>query len=202
VTANVAAMRFVSTHYRLLVIATTEANRASYRSESAAEEASDIAAGAESRAIEFGAQTQLVLRTPKDHPDVIHVRVAKNRRMVRGEFWLEIGRTHHSLRPYPDPSECPEQRAEAAEAEKRQNRAAVDRDAVALAAVLRGHHLGIGERALRGELRKAGHRWGIERLEAAKRLLEDGRDGLRLANRGDRKGAKWVLEATQGGRDE
>ena len=68
VEGNVAAMRSVSTVHRMLVAATSEANRASYRSEADAAQSNDLAAGAESRAIEFGAQTLLMLRTPRGIP--------------------------------------------------------------------------------------------------------------------------------------
>ena len=103
VEANVVAMRLVSTEHRLLVVATSEANRDSYRDEDAAERKNDLAAGAESRAIEFGAQTQLMLRTPKGHPDIIHFRVAKNRRAQRGEFWQRLDWERHTLASSPDP---------------------------------------------------------------------------------------------------
>jgi KaiC/GvpD/RAD55 family RecA-like ATPase len=159
----VAAIRDVSTQYSMLVIATSEANRASYRSDDAAREGNDLAAGAESRAIEYGAQTQVVLRTPRGHGDVIHVRVAKNRRADRGEFWLHLDHGSHSLAVCDDPDSCeaaPDPDPDAAQA-----------DAVALAEVLAAYPDGLGVRELRRDVRRAGHRWGHARLDAAVSLL-------------------------------
>jgi KaiC/GvpD/RAD55 family RecA-like ATPase len=182
ITANVSAMRFVSTHYRMLVVATTEANRASYRNEAAADETNDIAAGAESRAIEFAAQTQLVLRTPKGHPEVIHVRVAKNRRLAKGEFWLTLDRARHALRECPDPSDCPEERAELAEKGRRSVRRGVEADARTVMDVV-SRNPGLGDRELRAALRQAGHILGEVRFTAAVRVAEVGVDSRRLVDR-------------------
>jgi len=87
----------------MLVISTSEANRAAYRDLGQAQ--NDIAAGAESRAIEYSAQTQLVLRTPPGHPDVVHVKVAKNRRALRGELFLKLDGEFHELTQCTNPVE-------------------------------------------------------------------------------------------------
>lgn len=180
VEANVNAMRAVFAAHRMLVVATSEANRASYRTDDAADTTNDLAAGAESRAIEFGAQTQLMLRTPKGHPDVIHVRVAKNRRAFRGEFWLRLDLEHQSVAECPNPHADPAAAAEQQAARREGNRAAVQRDAEALAALLVRHPDGMGERELRATLKAAGHKWGIERLDAARLALSAGHKGVRL----------------------
>jgi hypothetical protein len=201
VEANVAAVRTVANRYRMLVSATCEANRNSYRSQTAADESNDLAAGAESRAVEFGAQTQLMLRTPKDHPDVIHVRVAKNRRARVGEFWLRIDRERHTLEPCPNP--CP--RDDGGEERSEKKRAAkvneVERDARLLLKVLSGRP-GIGSKEMRGVARAAGL-GGIERLSGALHLLEQGFAGHRLVDRGSgQPGAAkaWHLELVEGDR--
>lgn len=180
VEANVRAMRVIVAQHRMLVIATSEANRASYRNEDAADTSNDLAAGAESRAIEFGAQTQLVLRTPKDHPDVIHVRVAKNRRADRGEFWLRLDRDRHIVEECPDPNADPQALAERQEQRRAGVRAEVLRDAEALAALLVRHPDGLGKRELRAALKAAGHKWGVERLDAARVALRAGHKGVHL----------------------
>jgi hypothetical protein len=150
------------------------------KDEKAAQASNDLAAGAESRAIEFGAQTQLMLRTPKDHPDVIHVSIAKNRRARMGEFWLRLDRDRHAVTPCPNPSDDPSSDAEKREEQKASVRASVIRDAETLAAVLVRYPDGLGERQLRAALREAGHRWGVERLSAAKLALSRGHKGVRL----------------------
>jgi hypothetical protein len=55
----------VGTRYRMICIATTEMNRAAYRSVEAAEASNDMAAGKESGAIEFSARVMLSLRSVK-----------------------------------------------------------------------------------------------------------------------------------------
>jgi hypothetical protein len=197
VEANVAAMRAASTGHRMLVGATSEANRASYRNEQAAEHSNDLAAGAESRAIEFGAQTLLMLRTPKDRPDVVHVRIAKNRRAYVGEFWLKLDREAHTLTECPPPSEDPNTTAAKTEAKRRAAVADVERDAKAVAVVVRSNP-GIGERDLRAALRTAGHSWGRDRANAAKRRLAAGLGSERLVDRSEGgRACSWHVEASE-----
>ena len=181
VEANMRAIRVATTGHRLLSILTCEANRNAYRNEDAAESSDDMAAGAESRAIEFSAQTLLMLRTPKGHPDTVRVTVPKNRRgRARFEFFLHLDRIRHELtecaNPLADPNEI-----QSREDEKRAgNRAKVARDAMSLAAVVRLTPR-MGETELRAALRAAGHPWGVERLEAARKMLMGGLEGERLA---------------------
>ncbi len=187
VEGNVRAIRWAVSHHRLLVIATSEANRGSYRTDDAGETTNDLAAGAESRAIEFGAQTQLMLRTPKDHPDVIHVRVAKNRRADRGEFWLRLDRDRHGVSECPDPDADPATVHDRQEQRRAGVRAEVFRDAEALAALLVRHPHGLGKRELRAALKAAGNKWGVERLDAARHALGAGHKGVRLVEEPDDK---------------
>lgn len=180
VEANVRATRLAATTHRLLVVATSEANRASYRNDDAAKETNDLAAGAETRAIEFGAQTLLMLRTPKDEPDTIHVRIAKNRRAFVGEFWLRLDREKHRVTECDDPHADPDRVATRQQEQRRTVKASVLFDAEHLAGVLRCYPDGLGELALRAELRKQGFGWGVNRLAAAKAALAAGHKGCRL----------------------
>jgi KaiC/GvpD/RAD55 family RecA-like ATPase len=193
VEANMNAVRAASQKHRMLVIATSEANRASYRSEAATTDTNDLASGAESRSIEFGAQTLLILRTPKERPDTIHARIAKNRRGRPAEFWLQFDRDRHRLSGCASPDQDPRQRNERAERQRAANRAGVVRDAGTLLAIV-GSHPGIGARDLRARVAGSGHKWGRERLEAATQRAADGVEGQRLVNRGARKGALWYVE--------
>lgn len=192
VEANVRAMRGAATRLRLLVVASSEANRQSYRDDDAASKTNDLAAGAESRAVEFGAQTQLMLRTPKDHPNVIHVRVAKNRRADRGEFWLRLDRERHSVTECPDPTSDPAAEAARTEEERATVRAEVLRDAEALATLLVRHPDGLGVRELRGTLKAAGLKWGQPRLDAARSALRKGHKGVRLLEEDQGRGKPMV----------
>lgn len=196
---NVAAVRSVATAHRMLVVATSEANRSSYRTQAAAEEGNDLAAGAESRAIEFGAQTQLVLRTPKGHADVVHVRVAKNRRAFVGEFWLKLDRERHTVEECENPCDGPVSTDDREQAKRSTAQAAVTRDARVLCELVRANP-GIGERQLRARLSAAGHPWGRDRLDAAQALLENGHGGWRLIDRGAGTKGKprvWHVEASR-----
>lgn len=196
VEANIAAVRFVATKYRMLVAVTSEANRNSYRTQQAADESNDLAAGAESRTIEYGAQTMLMLRTPKDHPNVIWCRVTKNRRANHGEFFLRIDREQHTLTPCADPSP-PEGNEDRNERKRAAKVADVERDARALIEIL-SERPGIGERDLRSAAKAAGI-GGRERVDAASALLRrlQGFAGYHMVDRGS--GApglprEWHLE--------
>jgi hypothetical protein len=194
---NLGAIRAKGTEHRMLMVATSEANRGSYRNDDAAETSSDMAAGKESGGIEFGAQTLMVLRTPKGHPDHVHVRVPKNRRGARAgfEFFLRLDREHHELGECTDPTTDPDAATQAAAQKRQHNRSVVDADAMVLAGIVRTRP-GIGERELRGAIRATGHRWGVERLNGARELLRTGRRGERLVDRGTGKGCQWHLVQT------
>jgi hypothetical protein len=126
--------------------------------------------------------------------------VAKNRRADRGEFWLELDREHHSVREVSDPSSNPEAIAADATRERSANRAKVDRDAAALAKVLSGHPEGLTERGLRAAVTLAGHKWGVNRLDAARACLSEGRNGSRLVDATpDAMGCLWKLQPIEGG---
>lgn len=185
VEANVRAMRQAADGLRMIVISTSEANRAAYRDLSNPQ--NDIAAGAESRAIEFSAQTQLVLRTPPDHPDVIHVKVAKNRRARKGEFWLTLDREKHTLAECenPSPKESSENKRSRAEVN-------LEEDAIKLSKLV-ALHSGLTVRELR-EWAAKDLDWGHSRFDKARSRLEPGVAGWRLVNTGSKGAQKLVLE--------
>src|SRR5262249_19056265 len=137
VEANVRAIRAVASRHRLLVLATSEANRGSYRSEEAAESSNDMAAGKESSGIEYGAQTLLMVRTPKDYPNHVRVTVPKTRRGARAgfEFFLRLDRERHELTECANPTiGDAAHAAEVRETEKRRaTLAETRRNAIALA---------------------------------------------------------------------
>ncbi|MGO9833700.1 MAG: RAD55 family ATPase [Polyangiaceae bacterium] len=182
--ANVDAMRVAAGTHRMLLVATGEANRASYRNEQAAKEMTDMASGAESRAIEFVAQTLLMLRTPKGHPDVIHAGVPKNRRAAKGEFWLRLDRERHTLTECPNPETSPGAAEERDQKKRTANRRAVERDAGEMLQII-VRSPGIGTRGIRASVKLAGLKMGRESQDAAiLHLLQTGR----IENRPDRKG--------------
>jgi KaiC/GvpD/RAD55 family RecA-like ATPase len=206
VEANVAAIRKLTDEHRFVAIMTSEANRASYRNRDAGETTNDLAAGAESRAIEYGAQLLLMLRTPKDHGDIVHARIAKNRGADKGEFWLRLNRDRHTFTPCEEPGLAPEEQAERAERDRQGNRRRVEADARIIATFV-GREPGMGESELRAAVKAGGHKWGRDRVEAAKRRLAEGLDGLVLVDRrradaGRTAPRKWWVEPLgNGGQD-
>jgi KaiC/GvpD/RAD55 family RecA-like ATPase len=194
VEANVRAMRWAHDALGLLVVATSEANRAAYRDDDAAETTNDLAAGAESRSIEFGAKTQLMLRTPKEHPDTVWVRVAKNRRAKRGEFWLQLDRESHTLSPCENPKGSPASADKNQQAKRSANLEKVEADARTLLKLLL-RSPGQSERGLRAIVKADGLEFGVERFNAARVRLCAGVDGYRAVNRGTTTACKWFVEA-------
>lgn len=195
VEANVRDVRAASHQYRHLVLATSEANRAFYKSRTpdADDAVGAMAAGAESRAVEFGFKTLLGVLTPKGHNDVAEVEVAKNRRHHRGKFWLRPERDTHTVTECPDPTGTPEAVADRESAAIGAKAARVRADAKILARIVQ-HEPGIGERSLRAALKVDGHGWGPERIDTPKRLLMSGELGPRLVNRSDNlKRCEWYL---------
>lgn len=196
VDANVVALKLCVQRYRLVCLFTSEMNRNAYRSEEAAEQSNDMAAGKESGSIEYAVKCLLSFRTVKDRPDLVHVRIVKNKRgpsyPVAPDFRLVFSRNAHRFSldsaPIPDAVSGDEQRKAAV-------RKQVSADAQTLAATIIANQ-GIGERELRAELHRRGNAWGVKRLEAAKREL-----GGRLENRGEHaRDVRWHLSPEpQGG---
>jgi RecA/RadA recombinase len=202
VESNAAALRAVGAKHKLLMMMLSEANRGAYRSDDAADTANDMASGAESRAIEFMAQTLMMLRTPKAHADVVHVRVPKNRKGAKAgfEFFLRLDRDRHELTECADPTSDPSELAERDDKRRKKNVADLGRMSAELARIVRSSPA-MNERGLRTAVKLAGLTWGVETLEAVKGYLSTkGANGLRLVNRGGRKAASYCLEpiASQG----
>jgi KaiC/GvpD/RAD55 family RecA-like ATPase len=194
VEGNIAALRLAYDQHHLTIIITAEMNRAGYQRHASALEANPLASSAESRAAEYFAQTLVSLRTPKDHPNIVHAVVAKNRGARRGEFWLELDHQAHGVREVPDPDASPEAVVAKHEKVRAANQGEVLADAKRLADIVRTHP-GINERDLRAEVRAQGLRWGRDKLDAAKRALSRGHDGVRLVDRDPNKRAcAWHVE--------
>ena len=195
VEANVSAVRVVSDRHRMLVIATSEANRAHYRDNG--QDQNPMAAGAESRAIEFGAQTQLVLSTPKGHPNVIHVRIAKNRRAQVGEFWLALDRESHSLVECEKPADDGTKAERSSAQTRTRKHAELEQVAHKLAnALVRRQGSGLNSRDLRATAKAAGIHVADGTIDAARTLLASGVNGYQLSNRGTGARPIWFLETT------
>lgn len=79
VTKRVRQIRVAATRYRMLVISTSEMNRAAYKHKRAEDQVQDMASAKESGAIEFSARVMFVLRSVPGTSDVIELRVAKNK---------------------------------------------------------------------------------------------------------------------------
>jgi hypothetical protein len=101
INANVKAIRAVATEHKMIVIATSEMNRTAYRSVESAEASNDMAAGKESGAIEYSARVMLSLRSVKDHPELMQVRMVKNKHgasaPAAADFFLKIDRASQTI---------------------------------------------------------------------------------------------------------
>jgi hypothetical protein len=110
INANVRAIRAVATEHKMIVIATSEMNRTAYRSVESAEASNDMAAGKESGAIEYSARVMLSLRSVKDHPDLMQVRMVKNKHGASApaaeDFFLKIDRASQTIADADAPEEA------------------------------------------------------------------------------------------------
>lgn len=185
VAANVEAVRTVAGEHRLLVVATGEANRASYRADDSADTTNDLAAGAESRSTEFVGQTLMMVRTPKGHADIGHVRLAKNRRAKTGEFWLRYDRERHRVDECADPSSRADEDSKA-----RSEGAKVDALVLEVERLLLTRAPVRGLEKMRDQLRESGVKYGNELLGVAVARLERLN---RLENRGTEYRPQWYL---------
>lgn len=170
VDANVIAFRRLAADHRMVVLMTSEMPRSGYANQQAAASFNDMAAGKESGSTEYQARTQIVLRTVKDYPGVIHANVPKMKPGGECEFWLTLNKARHSLTERAAPDCETTQGKEAAKVATARRQVATDAR-ILTAIVLR--RPGIGERDLRAELKKSGHAWGVDRLAAAKLDLHD-----------------------------
>lgn len=191
VSANVQAVRNVASAHRLIAIATSEMNRTAYRHKKSADESNDIAAGAESRAIEFSARVLLALRSVPGESDLAEVRLAKNKHGPgwRGDadsIFLSLDRARMTFAQLDPPNNTDQ-----AEAERTKNVAKVEADARAVLPLI-VQAPGIGERGLRAKVKAAGLGIGRDRLDAAMdRLLSTTRVENRVVQNGKRKDAHY-----------
>ncbi len=86
----VRALKRVPQRYLMMVIATCELARGSYRSKQAAEQINDLAAFKESGSIEYAGQTLFVLRSVPGEESLIDVAVPKNRAHRKQPFRLRM----------------------------------------------------------------------------------------------------------------
>jgi hypothetical protein len=175
-------------------------NRGGYRNEQAADGYNDMAAGKESGSIEYQAKAQLTLRSVKGHGSVIEVHAPKIKRGAEDadglRFYLRFDRVRHVLSECPAPDMPNEERERESRGQAKTVRR-VRADAKILADIILANQ-GIGERDLRAKLRRAGHAWGRDRLDAAKVHL-----GRRLENRGTHaRDVRWHLVGEVSNEDE
>ncbi len=88
---NARTARRCAVAHNLLVIYTSEVNRSWYRARKEEDRASDLAAFAEAR-IEFSADVLVTMRAMEDDPDLVEIRVPKNRLGTRRGFLLRLDR--------------------------------------------------------------------------------------------------------------
>ncbi len=184
VNANVGALRAAASKHRLIAVATSEMNRGAYRSVEASERSNDMAAAKESGAVEYSARVMVAMRSVKDEPSKVELRVVKNKHGPPGELFLEIDRAHMTL------TECRAPTTVDREDVKRRAAATrADHDVAIVEQVLLRHPGLAGVRALRAELRAAGHGMSNAKLDAAIARLGD-----RIENRGTVKNRPaWYL---------
>lgn len=89
--ANARTARRMALEHNLMVLYTSEVNRSWYRARKEEDRASDLAAFAEAR-IEFSADVLLTMRSLDDDPDLVEVRIPKNRLGSRSGFMLRLDR--------------------------------------------------------------------------------------------------------------
>lgn len=110
ITANVRAIRASATKHKMLVMATSEMNRAAYKTIGASDQ-NDMAAAKESGAVEYSARVMLALRNVADEPNCIEARIVKNKHgpsfPYLEPFYLKIDRQRQWL----DEREPPEVKA-------------------------------------------------------------------------------------------
>jgi len=88
---NARTARRMALEHNLVVLYTSEVNRSWYRARKEEDRASDLAAFAEAR-IEFSADVLLTMRSLDDDPDLVEVRIPKNRLGARSGFLLRLNR--------------------------------------------------------------------------------------------------------------
>jgi len=88
---NARTLRRLALEHNLVAVYTSEVNRSWYRSRKEEDRASDLAAFAEAR-IEFSADVLLTMRAMDEDPDLVELRIPKNRLGTRQGFLLRLDR--------------------------------------------------------------------------------------------------------------
>lgn len=171
VNARVQAIRDVATKYKLATVATSEMNRGAYRNPNAPE-VDDLAAAKESGSIEYSGRVVLALRSVPNEPQLLELRIAKNKHGPKGErFGLRIDRPTQML------TECGLPDVEAKEAERRvetkqdEARRRNLGDAVELLRAVAEQHGQLHVRELRAALANRLGSCSAPRLDVARLLL-------------------------------
>ncbi len=197
ITANISALRWAYDHLHLTTLAVAEMNRAGYSNTKTAADANPLASAAEARACEYWAQLLLALQSAKDHHNIVHAAVAKNRGAKRGEFWLELDHPTHGLREVPDPEASPEAVAERKEKKRASAAADIAADCKLLANLVQ-QRPGLPTRGLRAATKAKGFGWGKDHLDVLVDALSapEGVGGVRLVDRApeNAKGKAWYVE--------
>ncbi len=84
-------LRRLAVTHNMMVVYISETNRAWYRSKKDEDRVADLAAFAEAR-LEFSGDTLLLLRASEEDPDLVEIRVPKNRLGHRTPFLLRLDR--------------------------------------------------------------------------------------------------------------
>jgi hypothetical protein len=106
ITENTKAIRAAASGHKMIVVATSEMNRAAYKSIIKIEQ-NDMAAAKESGAIEYSARVMLAMRLVPEEPDCIEVKVVKNKHgqsfPAADPFYLALHRAEQVLVPRAPP---------------------------------------------------------------------------------------------------
>lgn len=125
ITARTIALRRLAAKHRMIIIATSETSRASYRARTEDDRIEDIAAGKGSGSIEFKSKVLLTVRKVKRAPGVYSVSPTKNK-LQRDDsdepFYLKLDRSRQVLEDTdkPPPADDSERAERAEQAEKRE----------------------------------------------------------------------------------
>lgn len=187
VTARSRAIRSVATKYRMITLTTSEIGRQNYAQIAAGENGrNDMAAAKESGAIEYSARVMLSLSGVPDHPDLLELKIVKNKHGPRDQsIGLRIDRrlqtiTDADLPEGTDPDEQREEKRATA------GKAKVEAAALAMVRVL-ADTPGIATRELPGALRAELGSCSADMASAAQHHL-----GKALVRRDGPRGAKFV----------
>jgi hypothetical protein len=167
VTARVRAVRAVATGFRLIAIATSELGRAAYRSGDPEQQASVLASGKWSGAIEYSARALLGLRSVAGQPDLVDVEIAKNKHGPRDvHVYVRIDRRSQTLI---ETNYTPEPRPDRETRRDAKAQAQLKRDSLCAARVLI-ENPGVGVKDFRAKMQAKGLA-GHDRADAAVEAL-------------------------------